>query len=137
MTNKVGRPLKFKTVKELQDKIDGYFVLMGKENRPLTITGLAVHLDTSRETLLDYEDKEKYSDTIKKAKEKIHNWVEEYLFTGKNTAGAIFNLKNNYSWRDKKEIDHTTKGKPIKSILDNAILHNNSNEEDTELEEED
>src|SRR5690606_9482293 len=65
--------------------------------RPFTVTGLAVALDTTRETLLDYENKPEnaaFSDTIKKAKQRIQQYAEDYLFSGKNPTGAIFNLKN-------------------------------------------
>lgn len=126
--NKVGRPLKFESVESLEAKIQEYFdscwetkevdgAILQRQVRPYTITGLAVHLDTSRETLLDYEDKEQFSDTIKRAKMKIHNYVEEYLFTGKNQTGAIFNLKNNYGWTDKTEVDNTHKGDGTNPVL--------------------
>ena len=65
-----------------------------KEERPLTITGLALALDTSRDLLLDYENREEFSYTIKKAKLLCENYAEEFLFHGKNVVGAIFNLKN-------------------------------------------
>lgn len=84
--------------------------------RPFTVTGLAVALDTTRDLLLDYEKKPEnadFSDTIKKAKQIIQNYAEEYLFNGKNATGAIFNLKNNYGWVDRTETDLTTKGKEI------------------------
>jgi hypothetical protein len=46
---------------------------------------------------LDYEDKDNYSDTVKRAKLKCENYAEMHLFNGKNgVVGAIFNLKNNY-----------------------------------------
>jgi hypothetical protein len=138
-----GRPLKFKTVQELQKKIDEYFkscwttkldmfgnpiYVKNKEGKktdelvivqikPYTITGLAVALDTTRETLLDYEEKAKYSDTIKRAKQKCHNYAEDALFIGKNPTGAIFNLKNNYGWKDMKETDITSGGEKIKGII--------------------
>lgn len=115
-----GRPLKFKTVQELQDKIDVYFDSCWeiddtgkKQTRPYTITGLARALDTTRETLLDYEDKVQYSDTIKRAKMKVAEYVEEYLFMGKNQTGAIFNLKNNFNWKDKTETDLTSGGESL------------------------
>lgn len=113
-----GRPLKFKTVEELQRKIDEYFLScdcktvividkFGKEHsviqpRPYTITGLAVALDTTRETLLDYNERPEFSDTIKKAKEKIHNFTEEKLFQSGIAAGVIFNLTNNWGWKNQK-----------------------------------
>jgi hypothetical protein len=66
-----GRPLKFKSPEQLQAKIDAYFASCWKETpifkdgkqigvtrhqaRPYTITGLALDLDTTRETLIDYE----------------------------------------------------------------------------------
>ena len=33
-----------------------------------------------------------------------HNFAEEHLFSGKQVAGAIFNLKNNYGWVDRQEL---------------------------------
>lgn len=86
------------------------------KQKPYTITGLALALDTSRETLLDYEDKEDFSDTIKKAKDKCHNYVENSLLTS-NPTGAIFNLKNNYGWKDKTETDITSGDQPLKTAL--------------------
>ena len=118
-TDKGGRPLKFKSVQELQDKIDAYFASCWSDEddpkertllRPYTITGLALDLNTSRETLINYEKKAEFFDTIKQAKLKCHNYAEEYLFTGKNQAGAIFNLKANYKWVDSQTIEHTGPG---------------------------
>jgi hypothetical protein len=157
MVNKGGRPLKFKSVEDLQKKIDRYFRscwtqkldMFGnplfiknkngkKTNRrllvqfkPYTITGLAVALDTDRATLIHYEAKQRFFNTIKSAKERCQQYAEESLFIGKNPAGAIFNLKNNYGdWKDKTEIDATIKGKPLPpSILhkQDGISKNNSN----------
>jgi hypothetical protein len=84
--------------------------------KPFTVTGLAVALDTTRETLLDYETKPEnahFSDTIKKAKQMIQQYAEDYLFNGKNPTGAIFNLKNNWGWVDRRETDITSKDKQI------------------------
>jgi len=119
----VGRPLKFKSAKKLQEQIDGYFSSCFEEKtivkddgeeekvkiqiKPYTITGLALFLDTDRQTLLNYENRMEYFDTIKKAKTKIEAFAEECLFTNRNTAGVIFNLKNNYNWVDKQEVEHS------------------------------
>lgn len=179
MANPVGPPLKFKSVKKLQEAIDAYFRecdphwiseeywdwpvknldddydeelepqghggALKRRHRshdldysapqelktrmvltvqvPYTITGLALALDTTRKTLLDYEERAsnyqpgddgydplyaKLSNTIKKAKAKVENYAETYLYNGKNTAGGIFNLKNNFGWADKQEIDETS-----------------------------
>lgn len=128
MSNKnkhsVGRPLKFKTEQELQEKIEEYFkscwtqkidmsgnpvfikdkcgkktdIAVLEQNKPYTITGLAFFLDTSRRVLREYEAKDQFSNTIKRAKEICLAYVEAYLFIGKNPTGAIFNLKNNWGW---------------------------------------
>ncbi len=128
-----GRPLKFKSVKELQEKIDAYFAecdphiveeeyveskhkdgeLVSQEVKfrkvktkqvPYTITGLALALGTTRDLILDYEEKDEFSDTIKTAKQKCHNFAERKLFEA-NATGSIFNLKNNYGWKDRTEVE--------------------------------
>lgn len=142
MTHPGGRPLKFETVKLLDEKIAAYFAdcdphmeevsewleardesgkllkdeyglnylteifhkVMTKQ-KPYTFTGLALALDTSRETLLDYEAREEYSDSIKKARDRCETYVEQSLFNNSNVTGAIFNLKNNYNWKDRSEVD--------------------------------
>ena len=104
---KVGRPLKFNSVEELEEKIEAYFIECDTKEDPYTITGLALALDTTRRTLIDYENKDEYSHTIKKAKQKCENYAEKYLFNGKNTAGVIFNMKNNYGWVDKSSQELT------------------------------
>lgn len=146
-----GKPLNFKTVEELQERIDKYFAECdphmleikewvqardkdGKLKKdehglnylvevshkvmtdqiPYTVTGLALSLNTSRQTLLEYEGEvegrekkdPRYADTIKNAKLKVHNFVEQVLYTPTPT-GAIFNLKNNFGWKDKTEVDNS------------------------------
>ena len=115
-----GRPLKFKTVEELQYKIDAYFescfeidTETGRKVQvePFTITGLALALNTSRETLMDIEKcnagyNEQFSDAITRAKLKCHNYAEKQLYTAKSPQGAIFALKN-YGWKDTQNVEIT------------------------------
>ena len=103
--NEVGRPSKYASAEEMQKDIDKYFEYCDKNGKPYTVSGLANALDTNRQTLLNYEEKEEFFDTIKKAKSKIEQFAEELLFVGNNTAGVIFNLKNNYGWKDKQEVE--------------------------------
>src|SRR4051812_2952541 len=118
-----GRPLDFKTPKELQAHINAYFadcdphisthkVLKKKRgkyvavdepyithSRPYTVSGLALWLGTNRQTLLNYAGREEFLDTIKLAKAKIEAYVEENHLSGYiNATTGIFNLKNNYGW---------------------------------------
>lgn len=92
-----------------------------------TVTGLALALNTSRQTLINYEDKDEFFDTIKKAKDLIeHHW--ETLLQGNSVTGVIFNLKNNYSWKDKTETDLTSGGKELKTALVEFVNGNTENQ---------
>jgi hypothetical protein len=113
-----GRPLKFESVEQLESMIEEYFTHCDLEKKPYTITGLALWLDTSRETLINYEERPEFFDTIKRAKVKCENWVEEGALMNRiNATSAIFNLKNNYGWKDKTETDVTTNGKDLPSPI--------------------
>ena len=90
----------------MQDDIDKYFAECDEKEKPYTVSGLAYALDTNRQTLLNYEEKEQFFDTIKRAKAKIELFNEEMLYNKDvSTTGVIFNLKNNYGWKDKQEIE--------------------------------
>ena len=125
--HKGGRPRKYTKAEQMQYKIDKYFescfiaardergnimrdydgkVIM-RQIRPFTITGLALALDMDRRSLINYSKDEEFFPTIKKARLKIENYLEESLITGGNSTGVIFNLKNNYGWNDKQEIEHS------------------------------
>jgi hypothetical protein len=77
------------------------------------MSGLARRLGVDRETILNYSKKEQFFGTIRAAREKVHEDVETRLMATRNEKGAIFNLKNNFGWKDQQEIDHTTKGKEL------------------------
>jgi hypothetical protein len=113
---------KYESVEALKNDINFYFKECERRKRPLTITGLAISLGfTSREALLNYEKTEgyeKFFDTVKKAKLIVQNFAEEFLYSGKNVAGAIFNLKCNYGWEDKQTIEHIGRADaPVNVIL--------------------
>lgn len=102
----MGRPLKYDNVEDMQKDIDRYFAECDEMQKPYTVSGLAYALNTTRRTLLDYEEKDEFSHTIKKAKAKIEAYNEELLYSKDvPTVGVIFNLKNNYNWKDKQEIE--------------------------------
>jgi len=104
-----GRPLLFQTEEELHSKIREYLdSVIVKEDQP-TITGLAYYLGfESRQSFYDYEAKEQFSYTIKRARLLIEANYEQALFS-KNPTGPIFALKN-FGWRDKQEIDQKHSG---------------------------
>src|SRR5699024_8364940 len=107
-----GRPPTYKTPEALQEAIDGYFdnpptawVTVGKEAVEvprLTITGLALHLGfESRQSFYDYEEREAFSYTIKRARLRVEHEYEKALRSA-SPAGPIFALKN-LGWSDKQE----------------------------------
>lgn len=101
-----GQPPKWKTVEELQELIDKYFKETPEEE--YAITGLALALDTNRQTLINYEKKDEFFDAIKKAKSKVELAYEKRLIK-QGRSGDIFALKN-FGWSDKQEIDQNIKG---------------------------
>lgn len=103
--NDTGRPEKFLDPKELEKKGMEYIDDCRTNKKPITITGLCLWLDTTRDTLLDYQRKEQFSDTIKRLKLYAENYAEEYLYNpnGRAVVGAIFALKN-FGWSDRLEI---------------------------------
>ncbi len=117
ISNKGGRPLKFKSPEELQNKIDAYYEWAKENKKHITITGLAWFLDTNRQTLLRYEEddsellksvsedvRQAFRDTVKRAKSRIEMEYEESLYNKNSAVGAIFTLKNNYNYVDKQEV---------------------------------
>jgi len=96
----------------MQSVIDKYFqtdAYVGEgDNRFFcpTIAGLAYALDLTRQSLINYEVKEEFLDTIKKAKMKVEISLEQRL-AGNSVTGSIFNLKNNFGWKDKTETEHS------------------------------
>jgi hypothetical protein len=121
--NPGGRPCKFQDLDALQIIIDEYFMSRAEAGLPFTITGLALALDTTRETLMDIENEnwgydKRFSDAIKKAKLRCQAYAEDQMYLSKNPAGPIFGLKN-FGWRDKTEVDVDISGEGLTIILGN------------------
>ena len=140
---KGGRPFKFTDPAELRRLIQNYFdscdphqekrvveagvnqhgetIFTTREimtqQKPYTTSGLARALGSSRQTLLDYQNPEHYSDEIPAdarqelsdaigdAKRKVEEFAESQLFEG-NANGAKFNLTNNHGWVEKTVQEH-------------------------------
>lgn len=118
-----GRPLKFTSVEEMQAQIEAYFEECDERKMPYTVSGLARALNTNRMTLHNYGKKEEFSDVIEDAKARIEQSLEENMLLGRyNAATAIFNLKNNYGWRDQTEIKNTHEGSmDVRSVVINGV----------------
>ena len=105
MAHAGGRPPKYKAASEIQKLIDKYFVECDEKQYPYTITGLALALDMTRQQLISYAEKDEFMDTIKKAKLKVEEYIESGSLSGRlNPTASIFNLKNNFGWKDRTEM---------------------------------
>lgn len=123
----VGRPKKYETAEEMEEKINNYFIscfkpILDKDGmpiinritgeyylqqyKPFTMSGLANALDMSRQSLLNYEKEDEFFDTIERARRKVEVYTEEKLFEKETCNGSKFSLSNNFGWAEKQEIEH-------------------------------
>lgn len=125
---KVGRPPKYKCKEEIEGLIEEYFTrcqgeVLKDENdemvydkygrpiivnqRPPTVTGLALALGfTTRLSLLNYQGKKEFMNTITRAKTYIESYAEERLYDREGVQGAKFNLINNFKgWTERPKED--------------------------------
>lgn len=124
-----GRPPKFDNVDDLDNLVTEYFESLIKINDETgeeytkcpTITGLTLHLGfCSKTSLYEYEKKQEFMYSIKKARLMVECGYEEALLS-KGSTGAIFALKN-FGWKDKVEQDITTQGEKITDTIDYSKL---------------
>ena len=106
-----GRPRKWKEPEEIWELAEEYFKYCYANGKPLTITGLALALGTTRQTIQEYSNnyETKFHDVMKKIKQIVENYAEEALYSQGKTTGAIFFLKN-FGWTDKTETEINIKG---------------------------
>jgi len=124
-TKKVGRPPKYTSKEEIEKLINDYFeecggipfldeerkplvtdkghVVYKKAPKPPTVTGLALALGfATRLSLLNYQGKAEFMNTITRAKSYIEEYAEQRLFDKDGVQGAKFSLINNFKgWSDK------------------------------------
>ena len=112
-----GRPKKY-TKKSLQQAVDGYFASISENGgeawaaeyrRPPTVSGLCLYLGIDRSTWQNYADRTlhpEFAEITAMARMRMEAYLEEQLLTReKNVQGLIFNLQNNYGWREKREVE--------------------------------
>ena len=127
-----GRPKKY-TKKGLEKAVEGYFASISRKVqvldedgeavcndagesiwvmeyvRPPTVSGLCLYLGIDRSTWQNYADRALHpelQEITAYAKLRLETYLEEQLLTReKNVQGLIFNLQNNYGWREKREVE--------------------------------
>ena len=114
----MARPKLYKTKEEIQKIIDEYFSLCDEKEKPYTMSGLANALNMSRQSLINYSKDEEFFDTIKKARAEVEQQLEENALMGKaNSTFTIFNLINNYGWRDTVEVKNDNELSKLDELL--------------------
>ena len=105
----VGGNRKYKNAEEMKIVIDEYFDMCNATKCPYTVAGLARYLGLTRKSLLEYQKNygTDYAMVIEDAKTRIEEFVEACLFKSGIATGVIFNLKNNFGWNDKQEVEHS------------------------------
>lgn len=99
-----GRPPLYTDPMVLEKKGEQYFLECDAKEEPYTITGLCYYLGfCSKEGFYEYQNRPKFSDSIKRLRLKVESSYEKHLFKNASS-GAIFALKN-FGWKDKQEID--------------------------------
>jgi len=100
-----GRPRKYETAEELEDRIRDYFLFTVKNNCNITLTGLFLHCDFSSKENLENQGKrgEDFYLVIKKALNTVANYYE-HLMQDKGRGADIFALKQ-FGWTDQLTID--------------------------------
>ena len=105
-------PLKMQDTKEVQTRIEQYFMYCETNERLPTITGMCLSLNTSRASLYRYRKggsgiSRQVAETLNRAVQLIEECVESRMLSGKlNPSAAIYWLNNVKSaeWSDKREI---------------------------------
>ena len=95
----MARPKLYNSVEQIEEDINKYFDDCDKKDKPYTMSGLAYSLNMDRRSLLNYSKDDKFFLTIKKAKQRVEQQLEENLYRLGNNSGIIFNLKNNFNWK--------------------------------------
>jgi len=117
--------MKYKSIKELQSRIDAYFKkcegsqlvregepVYDKQGRPVivgdkppTVTGLALAVGfTSRRELLRYRGEERYQEILLRAVSRCEEYAEMKLY--ESTSGVKYQLMSNFEdWGEEGEIE--------------------------------
>lgn len=114
---KANSRCRYKTPEELENNVAMYILNCKKNKKPLTLSGLALFLGLSTQTLRNYEKDYKgteYAEIIKQAKQAIEAFTEESLFDNRTCSGAKFSLQNNFGWAERQN----TSGEVIVKLED-------------------
>lgn len=109
---RVGKPFGtlFLEPGQVQEAVDGWMESHKKggerEGKTPTVSSLAFALNITRRTLLDYQARDAFKSILDRAKGFVEMGIDDSLFDPKiRPAGPIFNLKENFGWKDGSQVD--------------------------------
>lgn len=110
----MARPKHYDTPEAFDAKVNEYVSTRSAEGKPLSWTGLALHMGFGGRSCIDeYANYDGFSYSVKRAKTIIENYYEEATITGDVPVPmGLFALKN-FKWKDKFEEDINRELPPI------------------------
>jgi len=74
--------------------------------RPPSISALCLYLKIEKRTWANYAEDPDMSPVVERTKAQVEAYLEEQLtIREKGVQGIIFNLQNNYGWKNKQEVE--------------------------------
>lgn len=112
-----GRPLEY-TPEQILERAEEYFAHLDNPDNymdkgigwkipyPKTLSGLCLWLWVSKDYISEKAKDSRFAESIKRIRLEVEQNIEEgILMWAYNATAWIFNLKNNFGWVDKQEID--------------------------------
>ena len=102
-------------------------ILLDKQGEPVkeivyleepSVAGLRLYLGISKSLWASYADNEEMAPVVALVRDRMEARLEELLTTRNSVQGVVFNLKNNYGWKDKQEVTQTNVGMSLEEYLE-------------------
>lgn len=109
---KLGRPLKIDlaTFKRLADE---YLEECKQNSRTPLLTGYALKLGISKDTLTDYSKRSHYSEVVKRLDLITETMIQTKVLDDNKPVGGIFLLKAKFGYIEQQKLDLTSNGQTL------------------------
>jgi len=128
---------KYSSLDALETGIDNYFAYCDDNHKPYTMSGLALSLDVTTQTLCNYGKAgyvdQCYFDAVNRARQRVLSYAEDRLYDKDGIQGAKFYLTNNsarmggLAYSDKQEISVRDNTPPPKNTTSNCTMRQKIN----------
>jgi len=100
----MARPMLYTNPEEMEVILEDYI----KTCRVPTVEGMSRALGMTRHSLINYAKRDEFFTTIMNYKAYINEFLMEGMLLNElHAQGTMFNLKNNYGYADKSEVEQT------------------------------